>query len=50
MKKTEIKKLQLSRETLQNLEDSETRKVAGGISAGSCQSQFRCVCLTDSVC
>ncbi len=37
MKKNEIKKLRLSRETLQILQGSDTRKVVGG-DTGSCQS------------
>lgn len=37
MKKNEIKKLRLSRETLKILQGSETQMVVGG-STGSCQS------------
>jgi hypothetical protein len=39
MKKNEIKKLRLSRETLQILQGSDTQKVVGG-STGSCQSAW----------
>jgi hypothetical protein len=47
MKKNEIKKLRLSRETLQILQGSETQKVVGG-STGSCQSGWSwCTSLGD---
>ncbi|HKV12874.1 MAG TPA: hypothetical protein VJ725_32320 [Thermoanaerobaculia bacterium] len=40
MKKHKVKKLQLSRETLRELESADAQKVGGGISleAGSCMS------------
>jgi hypothetical protein len=37
-KKNEIKKLRLSRETLQTLQGSDTLKVVGEGETGSCQS------------
>jgi len=49
MKKNEIKKLRLSRETLQILQGSDTQKVVGGVETGSCQSgHFWCVYGDDS--
>ena len=39
MKKNEIKKLRLSRETLQSLQDSDAQKVVGGVVVGSTQSE-----------
>jgi hypothetical protein len=38
MKKSDTKKFQLSRETLRDLQDSDSRKVVGGVVTGSCQS------------
>jgi hypothetical protein len=38
MKKTEVKKLQLSRETLLILQDSDFQKVMGGLKTGGGQS------------
>jgi hypothetical protein len=49
MKKKQLKKLQLSRETLRELSATEARKAAGGSEVGgSCQSNMRCLCITDS--
>jgi hypothetical protein len=52
MKKNEIKKLRLSRETLQTLQDSDFRKIMGGADLSddqnmSCQSAARCLCTSD---
>jgi len=49
MKKNEVKKLRLSRETLHTLQDSDSRKVMGGADPSgdqnmSCQSAGRCGC------
>lgn len=55
MKKNEVKKLRLSRETLQTLQDSDFRKVMGGIDDQSgdhnmsCQSAGRCGCTIDTL-
>ena len=41
--KKEVKKLKLSRETLRDLKDSETRQVVGGDAfSGSCQTVSNC--------
>jgi hypothetical protein len=50
MKKNEIKKLRLSRETLHTLQDSDFRNVMGGSDLSgdqnmSCQSAGRCGCV-----
>jgi hypothetical protein len=40
-----VKKLQISRETLRDLENSDAHKVLGGTeNPPSCQSQYHCVC------
>jgi DNA topoisomerase VI subunit A len=50
MKKNEVKKLRLSRETLHTLQDSDSRKVMGGTDDPSgdqnmsCQSAGECGC------
>jgi len=55
MKKNEVKKLRLSRETLQTLQDSDSRKVMGGTDDPSgdhnmsCQSAGRCGCTIDTL-
>jgi len=55
MKKNEIKKLRLSRETLQTLQDRDSRKVVGGTNDPSgdqimsCQSAGRCGCTIDTL-
>ena len=53
MKKNEVKKLRLSRETLHTLQDSDVRKVMGGVDPSgdqiiSCQSALRCGCISDT--
>jgi hypothetical protein len=50
MKKDEVKKLRLSRETLQTLQDRDSRNVMGGSDLSgdqnmSCQSAGRCGCV-----
>ncbi|MEA2692343.1 MAG: hypothetical protein QOJ16_1730 [Acidobacteriota bacterium] len=42
MKKKEVKKLQLSRETLHDLKGSDARKVVGGVEPWSCQTGRMC--------
>jgi hypothetical protein len=49
MKKNEVKKLRLSRETLQILQSSDTQKVVGGIAIGSTQSEC-CPSVRTDVC
>jgi hypothetical protein len=54
VKKNEVKKLRLSRETLQTLQDSDSRKVMGGTDDQSgefsCMSAWRepCMCTSDT--
>jgi hypothetical protein len=42
-KKQKVNKLRLSRETLRDLEDSESQKVVGGDGEGSVQSGACCI-------
>lgn len=48
MKKSEIRKLRLSRETLKDLQDLDFRKLAGGVVTGSCQSCPWCTSYDDT--
>jgi predicted DNA-binding protein (UPF0251 family) len=45
MKKKAVKKLQLSRETLQALTASDCQKVAGALLPTSCESGENCCCV-----
>jgi hypothetical protein len=50
MKKNKARRLKLSRETLQNLQDLDSQKVMGGIVGFSPQSDCWCPSTPDDVC